>query len=257
MEKIKNLIFSLLFLIIIYAISIWIFNVEIVSIATDKGAALASMFGWIGAIFTGFIAIYLFTDWKEQKRYEIQKQYAEEILKIVNTINIHFNKCFFSYISLTELPNKVVYLNIVEKSSALNIDQTLYELEANFKTLFLLNNKKINESFFNDFENYCIIFQRSIIRLEASYKNYYDMLDGTYKNNERNKIIHRNQFNNIVDMFAENSLIVAYKNDYIIELNKNFQGIYVPYQNNFKGFKTDFDKSYQNFVNELLSIIKL
>lgn len=78
--KLKSPMFWVYLVVILYLVSMLVYvSIEFFGGAdVDKISAFGSVLGGVGTIFAGFVAIYLFNDWKDQKKYEIVSALAIE-----------------------------------------------------------------------------------------------------------------------------------------------------------------------------------
>ncbi|WP_151833670.1 hypothetical protein [Acinetobacter ursingii] len=105
--KIKNLInnilaISFVALLFLFAFT-WIvfdFNNSSSSLK-DTWSIVSSLFGGFAALVAAFVAVYLFNDWREQKDYEIKKEYIEKFAIYV----------FDVYQSISSLSNQIQYIH--------------------------------------------------------------------------------------------------------------------------------------------------
>lgn len=224
----------------------------------DYTTLLLALISAAGTLLSSLLIILFYDAWKEQKSYDLEKEYADKIIHIIYKINIHFNKMFYSYIQLSDLDTHVIYLNNKNLSSEFNLSQNLYELEIAFKTLQKLTENFIEENIYKDFEDLALIFNTSINRIEKNYMEYYNCLEKTQIPKEdkvklielKKVFIHENY------ILKSKKLKEAYNKPYKIEINHNYNGIYQPFTNTFKGFKDDFDQKFLKFNDKLIEIIK-
>lgn len=160
----------------------------------DYATLYIALLSFGASLFAGLAVFLVFSHWREQKQYELEKQYAEQILNITNTIDIIINKRFYSYIPLTEINKYVIYLNEVVNQDSLDLTQNLYELSAYYKTLQQLSTQKIDESFFKNYEDFTLLIARSLNRVQEEYLQYYQQLDNQHKSTDK-KIVKINIIN--------------------------------------------------------------
>ena len=74
--KLKSAMFWIYLVVILYLVSMLVYvSVEFFGGAdTNKIAAFGSVLGGVGTLFAGFVAIYLFNDWREQHNKNIESQ---------------------------------------------------------------------------------------------------------------------------------------------------------------------------------------
>lgn len=87
--NIKSPYFLAYLAIVLYSISMLIYATFKFFFGEDANSisAFGSVMGGVGAIFAGFIAIYLFNDWRIEKNYELKKEAALNLLKDILNIN--------------------------------------------------------------------------------------------------------------------------------------------------------------------------
>ncbi|HFG6905464.1 hypothetical protein [Acinetobacter baumannii] len=87
--KIKSPYFLAYLAIVLYSISLLIYGTFKFFFGEDANSvsAFGSVMGGVGAFFAGFIAIYLFNDWRIEKNYELKKEAALNLLKDILNIN--------------------------------------------------------------------------------------------------------------------------------------------------------------------------
>lgn len=109
--------------VILYLVSMLVFvSIDFfVKAGADKVSAFGSVLGGVGTIFASLVAIYLFQDWKVQKRYDLNKELA---IKALTTL-LDFTKSY-SYL-LDDLQ-----LEIPDRDKRQNNANNLYILQNRF-----------------------------------------------------------------------------------------------------------------------------
>lgn len=93
----------LVFCFLIYFLYGSLIGIQIIGKMTDSSAFFIGLLGWSATLYAPLIAIFLFTDWKEQKKFEVGKQYAENTIKIVTNINKTLENAYFSIKPIEDL----------------------------------------------------------------------------------------------------------------------------------------------------------
>ncbi|MGR3979008.1 hypothetical protein FW754_15355 [Acinetobacter sp. 1207_04] len=145
LKKVLILFWLILGLVFTYLLGTWIYVVEIKDIATDKGAAYSSMFGWMATVFAGGVAAYLFNDWKEQHNKNIDTIYYQEAITLLKDVSSNINEIkrtipeltfnqedrsdivasiyknkITSYLNnLSKFQNTILFIDLVEKNNNL------------------------------------------------------------------------------------------------------------------------------------------
>ncbi|MBJ8445920.1 hypothetical protein [Acinetobacter bereziniae] len=215
------------------------------------------------SIFAPLFAIFLFTDWKDQKKYELEKQYAESTLRNIFEINKFLNSEYFTFSSLLgDLDKNYIARNYYfNRESVFNLTDTLYKLDAEFKTLNLLSKVKIPEILFSNIETNILLLSSAIDSVEKKYKAYYEKLPKNLKEQKNKNIIQRKEgtiYENKAAIFAsEMWLTERLTKKFKIEMQMDHQGNWIPYEFTYKQFKERFDESYSEFIKELLKKINV
>lgn len=224
----------------------------------DYATLYIALLSFGASLFAGLAVFLVFSHWREQKQYELEKQYAEQILNITNTIDIIINKRFYSYIPLTEINKYVIYLNEVVNQDSLDLTQNLYELSAYYKTLQQLSTQKIDESFFKNYEDFTLLIARSLNRVQEEYLQYYQQLDNQHKSTDKKivKINIINYPNTELYITSKFKLKKKYEDIFIIEINHSYNGVFTPYKYSHTEFKQLYQTKFEEFTSELVKKIK-
>jgi hypothetical protein len=224
----------------------------------DYTTLLLALISAAGTLLSSLLIILFYDAWKEQKIYDLEKEYADKIIHIIYKINIRFNKLYYSYIELSGLDKNIVYLNKKTTPTDFNLSENLYELETAFKTLQKLTDNYIDEKIYKNFEDLTLILNESFNRLDRYYNEYYKILEKTQKPLEdKIKLIDlKKSFLHANYILKCDQLKKAYNKEYTIEINHNYKGVYQPFTNTFSGFKSDFDIKFSEFNDKLIEIIK-
>lgn len=256
-QAVIGYILLLLIVLAIYLIFALLVDLNIFGKQADQSTILTNLFIWSATLYTPFLAYMAYSDWKVQKKYDIEKEYADKAIHIIYNINKHFNKCFYTYIHLKELDTKIVYLNNKVVNSDFNLSYNLYDLEIIFMTLQKITGNKIKKETIKDFEDYTLVFNESINRIEETYNNYYNILDDKNKEGRFKLIDKKSQDIPIHGIMKEITLKNKYNSAHVVQVDHYYMGEYQEFRNTFGGFKKDFDSNFEKITNELINIIKI
>lgn len=159
MEIFKKTSFWILSCAILYSIGILLFwTSDILSKGdADKISAFGSILGAIGSFFAAFVAIYLFSDWRVVKNYELVK---ETSLTLLNAI-LNINSDIESLLSITyEFEN-------LEKAEFDEFNKMCADYSRNFmNNLIVLKSKNnLHHGLVRNFENDTKLFDKDDLEL--------------------------------------------------------------------------------------------
>lgn len=159
--------------ILVLVISLLIYKLFIYPLNGDKASSLASMFGFAATLFTPIAAFFLLDSWKEQKRFELKKEYVALILHDLRNLYSNLINMLTHIKNIESTEHKLIivssYLNS-EKLSNINLVHNIY---SNIKVYSHLSKNTEIEGIFYDFEhhNYFVeIYYKEAIK---RYSNYY------------------------------------------------------------------------------------
>ena len=110
-------------------------------------------------VLTPIIAIIGFQSWKNEKQYDLEKQYSIEILESINEIKTFLDIKYYD-LSISNLENVQKQLN---ESKIFNLLEKQYFISAKFKTLQKISNtNKLSDNFLKNFENDSLLFSTAI-----------------------------------------------------------------------------------------------
>lgn len=232
--------------------------------AKDRYSIIATLLGWSASIFAPIAAILVLNVWKDQKKYDLEKQYAEEVLKLLNQTYKHLIIKYYIIRSadLEMLENFVALNSLYHKEDSFNVSETMYSVESQFETLMLISEKKISPNFYEKVKIDILLLDELIRKSLNKYKKYYDVLAEDIKNTNEDIFIAKKEKTGII---LTESVYLKFEMSFRLFVNQKLtlttylddRSKTAKYKNNLTGFKDELDTSYKNMVNELLKIIKL
>lgn len=161
----------------LYGTAVFYFVTKVLKITGDDLDAFVGLLSVGATLFGGYMAIYLFTDWREQKQFELEKEKLDKILE--NLGQLHTDIVFLR--SDVMLLNKVsedftYYPKIAEKRNP-DIDQHLFEMFKDIKIYSVLAGNDELVGMYNILEKICFVvfgLQEDFIKKE--YREYLECL---------------------------------------------------------------------------------
>lgn len=233
--------------------------------AKDRYAIIATLLGWSASLFAPIAAILVLNVWKHQKKYDLEKQYAEEVLKLLNQTYKHLIIKYYIIRSADlEMFENFVALNSLyhHKEDNFNVSETMYSVQSQFETLMLISEKKISPDFYEKVKIDILLLDELIRKSLNKYKKYYDILAEDIKNTNEDIFIDKKEKTGII---LNESVYLKFEMSFRLFVNQKLtlttylddRSKTAKYKNNLTGFKNELDTSYKNMVNELLKIIKV
>lgn len=238
-----------------YGTAVFYFAKYVLDLTGDDLDAYVATLSAGASLFAGFVAIYLFNDWREQKKFEINKEYSENTLNLLNEVNNHINAEYYNHILIKSSLEE--YLVITTPKDQINITEILYKLKPQFETLLLILKDKDSIVYLNEFEKSTLYILAYINSLNSLYQEYLDSLLPEFLD-KKYKYIRRNEHNCSVDTtFKIQNYLSRINNDLKIKdmdhINKNEIEVIDSYEN----FKKKYDEKHKDMTNFLIEKITL
>ncbi|WP_227591289.1 hypothetical protein [Acinetobacter shaoyimingii] len=209
-------------------------------------------------VLTPIVAIVGFFSWKVQKQYDLQKEYAERILNLVNKISIEINYIYSSFDTLKTMDNKVVALREESFFNSLNITNQLNAILIHVKTLEQIKSDSEINLLFKHYEKNLLKLKTCLNIITDNYKEYYKLLPDKMKESKSSTqyIARENYELSIPFILAEAKLKRSLQEKIdIYEYNSN--NIPLLYSEDLETYKKNFDFHNNTFLKELIQIIKM
>lgn len=177
----------------------------------EKVNAIIGLLGWSATIFAPIAAYILLDNWKDQKKYELKKEYIGIILSDLRPI---FTKILIVYSNVANI-NKVQDSLVINKEyldyKALNIGDKITSLNGSLKLFSKIEKNSEILEVYDKLEMHCFFLDQFYKGIIQTYTNYYDAftkprqpdLDYNYDfirgylGNEENELISFRHFLNI------------------------------------------------------------
>jgi len=238
-----------------YGTALFYFAKHVLDLTGDDLDAYVATLSAGATLFAGFIAIYLFNDWREQKRFEINKEYSEKTLDLLNEVNNHINADYYNHILIKSSIEEYLVINI--PNDQINITEILYKLKPQFETLTLILKDSDSKKILDEFEEAILHIYAYIKELNTVYKEYLDSLPPKYLNNKYN-YIRRNQDNcNGFTSFKIKNYLAKINEDLEITDIDHINKKTIVIKNSYENFKKIYDEKYNKMIDFLIEKIRL
>lgn len=260
-KLLTNLVSSFLIL-----ISICLFIALLINLKfhQDCATVITGMLGVCATLYAPIAAFFLYDSWKEQKQYELEKQYAEDVLKAIISIKDQLTRKYYSFLNFkTYMEKKLIAINsLFSNEKTISISQQLNEAIAKFELLESISIKKPNKLLFENFEYSILLLNNYNNTFEEKYEKYYNLLPLNLKNSSITMVLDKNNLSipneeNIKINLAENELLRLFEIKLKMEINKHYEGELNYYEFSYKEYKDNFEADYQKLASELIKYIKV
>ncbi|WP_180036102.1 MULTISPECIES: hypothetical protein [unclassified Acinetobacter] len=241
-----------------YGTGIFFFASKVLQLTGDDLDAYVSLISAGSTLFAGFIAIYLFNDWRDQKKFEIGKEYGGQILELVNNINKELSISFYRMTINKTMDKFLIALNGIYKESDFNLTDELYKISAIVETLSLITTDSEIEAVFQELETKILILKNSIGIVENSYKKYYEVLPERLKNNNTNNYVDKNggEFNGAIYIYEKN-FKTTFEGEIKIEIQEGYKKEFITHNETFEKYKENYDEAYKNMIKKITELMKI
>lgn len=210
-------------------------------------------------LFIGLLGIALYTDWRIQKQYDLEKVNAEEIIENFTKLNLHIHQNYYSLIPLKKINERFIAVNDFDKYKNIDLSYELNLLRLKFNNLNSILLVQINEDFFNDLEIKIQVLKLSFERIEDEYKKYYSLLDPKFKEKKETVI---QDFNN--EKHPCNAEFICTQNHFFEYINNGKIKIEVHNQKlknqvfdyTLDQYKEHYDNALKALMQKLFDIVK-
>lgn len=214
---------------------------------------IVGMLGVCATLYAPLAAFFFYDSWKDQKNYELEKEYAGKILELVNYFDIDTHNKYSATKSIEELlsKNQLILKNIFPSSNL--IGNKIAEIHTYFNTFNLLSNKKIDKEYMNDFELYAVNITAQLNIINVYLSLYLDDIPKTIK--DRNLISYSKQAFHPYKNKYEEAFKTTLKEKIMLEYTT--AGVEYSKETTLEELKNNYDESYKKLVDELSKIIKI
>lgn len=159
----------------ILAIGFLIYSLVVLPVnEAEKVSAIIGLLGWSATFFAPIAAYVLLDNWKDQKKYELKKEYIGLILNDLRPI---FTKILIIYSNVANI-DKVKDSLVINKEyldyKALKIGDKITNSHGNLKLFSKIDkNSEILEAY-EKLEMHCFFLDQSYKEVIKTYTNYYD-----------------------------------------------------------------------------------
>jgi hypothetical protein len=140
----------------------------------EKVNAIIGLLGWSATIYAPIAAFFLLDNWKDQKAYELKKEYISLVLHDLRPI---FSKILIISTNTSNI-EKVEKFLVINKGyldyNALALGNDVTNLFANIKVFSKIDNNSNILELYNDFEMHIFFIDFLYKTVIKRYKNYYD-----------------------------------------------------------------------------------
>ena len=260
-KLLTNLTISFL---ILFSVCLCVALIINLKFSQDCATVITAMLGVCATLYAPIAAFFLYDSWKEQKQYDIEKQYAEEAFKLVAHINNAISREYYSFKSIkSDLFVHLVALNVLyDKISDVNYSEKLYDLEAIFELINDISYRKIDITFFREFEYIFILLRQKLKDTRGVYDEYYKELPENLKTTTNNQKLNKNtytykmlkndQLNN-----HEKSLMKHLNNKFQFQIDLYHEGNYIYYEYTLQELYENFELRYKELKNKKKKKIKV
>ncbi|MGQ1417610.1 hypothetical protein ACT405_17830 [Acinetobacter baumannii] len=171
----------------LYGTAVFYFVTKVLKITGDDLDAFVGLLGVGATLFGGYMAIYLFTDWRDQKQFEVEKEKLDNILKFLGGIHtsLILLNSDINYLNKTE--NQFTYYPKILERRNPNIQDELFNMFSEIKVYSILANNEDLIKLYNNFEKTCFaLFGLNEIYIKNEYKKYLDCIYENHMEDESN-----------------------------------------------------------------------
>lgn len=174
------LIITLVFIFILFFIFLKYLGVsDSPSAAFDN---LGSWFGGIATLWAAIVAAYLFNDWRDQAKHLLNREYAEEVLKIFSLAKRDLRYLLSILNDFEKIGKFAIYEDKYKNIDIGNTLNKITQLDFRFKFLSKLSNKVTIQDL-GDIERHYTIINQRFKAISLNYVGYFENLQTEIRNN--------------------------------------------------------------------------
>ncbi len=168
----------------------------------EKVNAIIGLFGWSATIFAPIAAFFLLDSWKEQKKFELKKEYIALTLHDLRKLYSNLINMLTQISNIRSTEYKLVIVsNYLNNEKLSNID-LIHNIYGNLKVYSSLSNNTEIDDIFYEFEHHNYFIESYYKEVIKRYSNYYiQFTQDRSKSNIDNLDINRdyvgNEFNSL------------------------------------------------------------
>ncbi|MDO7442085.1 hypothetical protein Q5X54_17525 [Acinetobacter baumannii] len=170
----------------LYGTAVFYLVTKVLGITGDDLDAFVGLLGVGATLFGGYMAIYLFTDWREQKQFELEKEKLDKILEYLGQIHSDIVFLRSDIILLNKVSENFTYYPKIAEKRNPEIDQLLFNMFTEIKIYSVLAGNDELVDLYNILEKICFLvfgIQEDFVKKE--YRGY---LECIYKEKIEDKI---------------------------------------------------------------------
>lgn len=173
-----------------YAIVIFLLGVGLCGIAfyfnpTKMDISfIKDVYSFLFSILAPLFAVYLYSDWKDQKRYDLEKEQLSLALTQLTKISTDLYKSRSDIHQISKVDKQIVYVRSYLKRKEFDHVHELFTLYGYINNYCLIKNKDDLKERYNDLEKHCYNFystKQNILHKYEKYLNKLDEIDPTFK----------------------------------------------------------------------------
>ncbi|MDO7210247.1 hypothetical protein [Acinetobacter nosocomialis] len=243
----------LVFCFLIYFLYGSLIGIQIIGKMTDSSAFFVGLLGWSATLYAPLIAIFLFTDWKEQKKFEVGKQYAEKVLENLFELNSSIESVYFLSIRI----DQVIYENPLGQIIYSDIPKTIKNcikynnhLSSSYENLIRLNSTVSQLIVVNGQKN---INTHPLQKLRMKYESVFLILQVRLE--LRNHLI--DKINNLIVYSIENNDLSKSKEIKKIALCLKNDNFIEQHEEKTESLYKEYELLYNEFQNQFINIFRI
>lgn len=224
----------------------------------DCATVITGMLGVCATLYAPIAAFFLYDSWKDQKQYELEKQYAEDTFKLISQLKTRISREYYTFKSFkSDISKELVALNSLysNQNSNISYSEILYNANAYFELINDTSNNKISPNIYDDFEFSALILNAKLKDVRKAYDSYYKELPNELKTSTNTQRLYKNLTYNPTE--TEYELTKHLTNRYKFEINLYHEGNYINFEFNYEELYANFLLKYNDLKNELTNKIKV
>lgn len=173
-----------------YAIAIFLLGVVLCGIAfyfnpTKMDISfIKDVYSLLFSLLAPLFAVYLYSDWKDQKRYDLEKEQLSFALTQLTKISTDLYKSRSDIHQISKVNKHIVYVRSYLKRQDFDHVHELFTLYGYIKNYCLIKNNDDFKKLYNNIEKHCYNFygtKKNILHKYEKYLNKLDEIDPTFK----------------------------------------------------------------------------
>lgn len=228
----------------------------------DCATVITGMLGVCATLYAPIAAFFLYESWKDQKQYDLEKQYAEETFRLISQLNTRISKVYYTFKALkSDISNEIVALNSLysHQQDDMSYSEILYSSKAQFELINDISTNKISQKIYDDFEYSALIINEKLNDVRKAYDSYYKELPDNLKTSTNTQRLRKNLDYILPKRLSNTELALSkhLKNKYTFEINLYHEGTYIYFEFNYEETYSDFLLKYNKLKSELIEKIKV